>query len=110
MTNLSQMYDHMIECMGVSGLTIPLTAVRLYRGNDEVPEAVLRYQPHGLTFTSCQAARQSSLGDPVCLTRDTIGCVAAAISFGLVDQNDQHPLSGPRVYTDIPEKAFHRWP
>jgi uncharacterized protein (DUF169 family) len=41
------------------------------------------------------------LGDPVCLTRENIGCVAAAISLGLVSAQDSNPLGGARVYTEI---------
>lgn len=35
------------------------------------------------------------------LTLDNIGCVAAAISLGLVDQHQAEPLQGPRLYTDL---------
>jgi uncharacterized protein (DUF169 family) len=54
-----------------------------------------------VTLTGCQAVRQASLGDAVCLTRNNIGCVAAAVTFGLVDEAEDTPLEGPRVYTDI---------
>lgn len=104
MSELKQMYESMIENMGVEDLYIPLTAVKFYRGKDPVPKSVLNFQPHGLTLTSCQAQKQAGLGDSVCLTRENIGCVAAAITFGLVDKNQATPLEGPRVYTDIMKK------
>lgn len=87
--------------MGAPDLEIPTTAVKLFRGDVEIPEHIRKFTPDGLTLTSCQACRQASLGDAVCLTLETIGCTAAAITFGLVDQNQEYPLSGSRVYTDI---------
>jgi uncharacterized protein (DUF169 family) len=105
MPELKKQYDSIIENMGVPGLVIPLTAVKFYRGNDAViPPEILKYKPEGITLTSCQAARQASLGDMVLLTRDNIGCVAAAITFGLVDQNQDVPMGGSRVYTDLMEQ------
>ena len=109
MSLLKEQYTRMIENMGVPGLVIPMTAVRFFRGKDNaVPPEVLKYKPGGITLTSCQAARQAALGDSVCLTRDNIGCVAAAITFGLVDQNLAEPLGGSRVYTDLMEKQASR--
>lgn len=109
MSALKEQYTSMIENMGVPGLVIPMTAVRFFRGkNTIIPPEVLKYKPGGITLTSCQAARQAALGDAVCLTRDNIGCVAAAITFGLVDQNQSEPLGGSRVYTDLMEKQASR--
>lgn len=109
MSALKEQYTSMIENMGVPGLVIPMTAVRFFRGKDcAIPPEVLKYRPGGITLTSCQAARQAALGDAVCLTRDNIGCVAAAITFGLVDQNQSEPLGGSRVYTDLMEKQASR--
>lgn len=104
MSALRSNYSTLIENMGVPGLQIPLTAVKFYRGNDKIPDVVKKYTPENISFTSCQASKQAALGDPVCLTRNNIGCVAAAISFGIVDQFDATPLEGPRVYTDIMKK------
>lgn len=102
MTELNKQYQSIIDNMGVPGLIIPLTAVKFFRGeNKDIPADILKHKPEGLTLTSCQAAKQASLGDPVCLTRENIGCVAAAITFGLIDQNQTTPLEGSRVYTDI---------
>ncbi len=98
---LKSNYSTLIENMGVPDLQIPLTAVKFYRGEDKIPPEVENFIPEDITLTSCQASKQAALGDPVCLTRENIGCVAAAITFGLVDQNDDTPLDGPRVYTDI---------
>ncbi len=101
MTYLTTRYRQLIDNMGVPGLEIPLTAVRFYRGDEKLPDALIKYITDDITLTSCQALKQASLGDPICLTRSNIGCIAAAISFGLVDENDDSPFEGPRVYTEI---------
>jgi len=86
--------------MGVEDLEIPMTAVKFYKKEDEIPEPVKENQPT-ISLTSCQAAKQASLGDAALLTTDNIGCVAAAITFGLVDKDQTEPLGDSRVYTDI---------
>ncbi len=106
MFELDTMYDDMVKNMGAPDLDIPLTAVKFYRGDDKVPKYARKYEPKGLTLTCCQACRQSSFGDAVCLTLDNIGCVAAAITFGFVGENQSTPLTGPRVYTDIMKKQL----
>jgi uncharacterized protein (DUF169 family) len=100
-TILKQMYDRMIQAMGVKNLTIPATAVKFYKHDEDIPEQIIGHHPASITLTSCQATRQASLGDAVLLTLDNIGCVAAAISLGLVDQHQNTPLCGSRVYTDL---------
>ncbi len=77
--------------MGVEGLRIPATAVKFFGPEEDVPAAVTDNHISEITLTSCQAVRQASLGDAVCLTRHNIGCVAAAISLGLVDEDDESP-------------------
>ena len=49
----------------------------------------------------CQAVRYATLDQPVLLTEGNIGCVAAAISLGLVDQNQKTSLKHPSTYTDL---------
>ncbi|MEN8144770.1 MAG: DUF169 domain-containing protein [Gemmatimonadota bacterium] len=101
MTTVRERYDRMIGAMNVDGLEIPTACVKFYKHGEEIPAAVRDCAPDGLTLTSCQATRQAGFGDDVLLTADTIGCVAAAISFGLVDQNKSTPMGDSLVYTDI---------
>ncbi len=108
MTTIKQMYNRMIAAMGVEGLEIPITAVKFYRVGEDIPEAVRHNCPVSISLTSCQATRQASLGDAVLLTLDNIGCVAAAISFGLVDSQQNIPLHGSRVYTDLMQQQFEQ--
>ncbi len=100
MSALNDLYTRMIDAMGVDGLEIPLTAVKFYKQEDEIPDAVLKNKPN-LSLTSCQASKQASLGDAALLTEENIGCIAAAITFGLVDKDQAEPMGGPRVYTDV---------
>jgi uncharacterized protein (DUF169 family) len=100
-TVLYEEYHRLMQGFGVDGLDIPACAVKFYRWSEPLPDEVAANQPASLSFTSCQAVRQASLGDALCLTRENIGCVAAAISLGLVDADDPAPLSGPRVYTEL---------
>lgn len=100
-TEIGQLYSRMLKAMGGNGIDLPMTAVKFYRKEDEIPGAVLNQEPLGLSLTACQAAKQASLGDSVLLTADNVGCIAAAISFGLVDKDQDEPLKGRRVYTEI---------
>ncbi len=104
MNLISKLYDRMITAMGVEGLNIPLTAVKFFRHEDIVPPEIREYEPDSISVTSCQADMQVSRGDAVLLTINNIGCIAAAISFGLIDENEDKPFNGPRVYTDIMKK------
>lgn len=101
MTGLKRLASEMTASMCVKNLEIPISAVKFYKINENIPEKVKETFTNNVSLTSCQAYKQSSLGDAVLITIDNIGCIAAAISFGLVDQNQTEPLKGSRVYTDI---------
>lgn len=101
MQTVKEMYRRMIDAMGVEGLEIPTALVKFYKHGDTIPREVLENHPEDVSLTSCQAARQASIGDAICLTRNNVGCIAAAISLGMVDQYEDKPLEGPRVYTEI---------
>lgn len=91
----------MIASMEVEGLKIPVTAVKFFEHGKNVPAAVMDNHITDITLTVCQASKQASLGDAVCLSRNNIGCIAAGISLGLIDEGEEKPLEGSRVYTDI---------
>lgn len=101
MTQIKGLYDRMIGALGVEGLSVPTACVKFYKQGDEIPAGVRDYEPQGLTLTSCQSTRQAGFGDSVLLTPKSIGCVAAAITFGLVDKNQDRPMGESLVYTDI---------
>lgn len=101
MESNQQLYKRMITAFSVDSFELPTTLVKLFKADQEVPREVMAHHTDTLSITSCQAHKQSSIGDAVCLTRENIGCVAAAISLGLVGQDEKEPLKGPRVYTDL---------
>ncbi|MGK5090797.1 DUF169 domain-containing protein [Deltaproteobacteria bacterium TL4] len=101
MSQIQAQWNRMIKAMGVEELEIPATLVKFYKQGTIVPAQVMEHYTEELTVTSCQATKQASLGDAICLTRNNIGCIAAAISLGLVDQQEAAPLQGPRVYTEL---------
>lgn len=101
MTQIRDLYDRMITALNVEDLSIPTACVKFYSQDDEIPAGVRECEPAGLTLTSCQSTRQAGFGDSVLLTRESIGCVAAAITFGLVDKNQSKPMGDSLVYTDI---------
>ncbi len=50
----------------------------------------------------CEAVRIAAMKDEaVVITRDNVGCPAAGVALGLVDQFQNEPLSGKRDYTDL---------
>ena len=100
MSILNKLYQRMIDAMGVDGLEIPLNGVKFYKHGENIPEEVMENHP-SITLASCQAVKQASLGDVAFLTEENIGCIAAAITFGLVDKDQDEPLKGARVYTEI---------
>lgn len=104
MTTINRMYSHLMESLGVKKASIPLTSVRFFRNNAEIPCPIYAHYPRDITFTSCQGAKMASLGDAILLTAENIGCIAAAISFGFVDQHQDTCMEGDRVYTDIMRK------
>ena len=56
MTTINQLYSRLINAMGVEDLEIPMTAVKFYKEEDEIPEPVKENQPT-ISLTSCQAAK-----------------------------------------------------
>jgi uncharacterized protein (DUF169 family) len=101
MTIIQNLYQEMISAMNVEGLEIPMANVKFYQQGETIPEAVTQCVPDGITLTSCQSARQAGFGDSVLLTAESIGCVAAAITFGLVDKTQDRPMGDSLVYTDV---------
>jgi uncharacterized protein (DUF169 family) len=91
--------------MQVPNLEIPACGVKIFRKDDRVPDSVSRYQPDQMTITSCHAIRAAMLDDAVYLTETSIGCIAGAISLGLVEKEQKTPLAGSRVYTEIMRRS-----
>jgi len=104
MNILKTEFEKLQAALEIADLKIPIAGVKFYKKNEPVPDPVAAYHTGALSVTACQALRQAFLGDAVYLTLDNIGCIAAAITFGLVDQYYEAPLEGPRIYTSIMEE------
>jgi len=94
--------------LDVPGISIPAVGVALVPHGQAPPPAAADHGTPGETVTCCQAVRHAAAGWPVWLTRENIGCVAAAVSLGLVDQWSGVPLEAPRAYTDIMRRQSGR--
>jgi uncharacterized protein (DUF169 family) len=95
MTRIADLYGRLISAFRVDGLQIPVTYVKLFRQGAVVPDAVRSHAIAQETLTVCQAVRHAALEQAVYLTSGTIGCVAAAISLGMVAPEDRQPMTSP---------------
>ncbi|MFH1982665.1 MAG: DUF169 domain-containing protein [Pseudomonadota bacterium] len=80
---------------------IPATVVTFFKKDTPPPRGLLQFTPDSETVMCCQAVRHAAGGEPVLLTSETIGCIAAGISLGLLDQDDPRPAAPPRHYTEM---------
>lgn len=102
MSTISGLYQRMIEAFDTPGLAIPAAFVKIYRNQDHIPAELEEFSNlDEETVMSCQAAKHAANDNPVLLTLDNVGCIAAAIGLGLVDQHQQTPLPGKRIYTCV---------
>ena len=115
MNRISQLYQELIDSFGVAEPKLTVAYVKLYRKEETIPSQVSEFfteadegpSSPAESVMSCQAARHAAAGNPVLLTINNVGCVAAAISLGLVDQYQDTPLAGRRVYTCIMRDQAH---
>ncbi|MFH2045939.1 MAG: DUF169 domain-containing protein [Pseudomonadota bacterium] len=105
MNNFNDLIKRLVKAFDVPNLDIPVSGIRIYKKDETVPEEVKKYQPDGIAITSCHSIRTTMMGDAVYLTEHSIGCIAAAISLGIVDKNKTSPLKGEREYTEIMRKS-----
>jgi uncharacterized protein (DUF169 family) len=89
------------KALEVSGLEIPVAGVTFIKKTDTVSDEILQFQPHKYSTTSCHALKAAMLDDAAYLKKENIGCVAAAISLGMVEKKAPRPLRGRRVYTEL---------
>ena len=90
--------------MGVFGEQDPVMrpiGVKLIPKGKDIPQGTKppgEYQ--GIPW--CEAVKIAATKDEaVVINRDNIGCPAAAIALGLVDEYEKEPLGGRRKYTDM---------
>lgn len=96
-TTFPEAYRRYMAAFGVPDLPdIAAVGVKFVkRGEAPPPEA----QPMEMAYTWCYAVKQASKGEVPLVTKDTVGCVMAAIALGLVDEDDPTPLPGFRQYS-----------
>ena len=90
-----------ISVFGEQEPLVQPVGVKLILKGKKIPEgtrAVEEYQG----FPWCEAVRIAAMKDEVVvINKDNVGCPAAAIALGLVDQYQTEPLPGKRKYTDL---------
>ena len=105
MNSFHSLTKRLITAMEIPDIVIPVSGVKFFRKNDTVPDEILQFQPDRFSITSCHALKAAMLDDAVYLGKESIGCVAAAISLGLVDKKASKPLDGKRVYIELMRKS-----
>jgi len=90
--------------MDVFGEQEPLIrpiGVKLIPKGKEIPETAVPPEEYQGT-PWCGAVRIAATeNETVVITKENVGCPAAAIALGLVDEYDREPLGGKRKYTDL---------
>jgi len=88
-----------MDVFGVHERVVRPVGVKLISKGKSVP-AGTKAAEQGMPW--CEAVRIAAMEDEaVVITRDNVGCPAAAIALGLVDRYQNEPLSGKRKYTDL---------
>lgn len=77
--------------------------IKLIRKGQEIPAGTRSPEEYqGVPW--CEAVRIAAMdGEVVVIDKENVGCPAAAIALGLVDQYQEEPLFGTRKYTDMME-------
>jgi len=93
--------------MGVFGEQEPLQpiGVKLIPKGKEIPETAVPPKEYQGTLW-CEAVRIAATeNETVVITKENVGCPAAAIALGLVDEYEREPLGGKRKYTALMSKT-----
>lgn len=79
--------------------------VKLIPNGGAIPESTIAPEEvQGMPW--CEAVRTAATRDAVVvINKENVGCPAAAISLGLVNQQQNEPLDGKRKYTDLMGKT-----
>ena len=85
------------------GSIVQPVGVKLILKGREIPEGTKAPEEYqGVPW--CEAVRIAAMdGEVVVINKENVGCPASAIALGLVDQDQEEPLSGTRKYTDMME-------
>ena len=91
-----------MDVFGEEAMVVRPVGVKLIAKGKRVPEGA-KAAEQGMPW--CEAVRIAATnGEAVVITKDNVGCPAAGIALGLVDQYQNEPLRGKRKYTDLMEE------
>ena len=91
-----------MDVFGEQEMVVRLVGVKRIPKEKRVPEGV-KAAEQGMPW--CEVVRIAATeGEAVVINKDNVGCPAAGIALGLVDQYQNEPLSGKRKYTDLMEE------
>lgn len=92
-----ELYRRYMAAFGVPDLPdVAAVGVKFVPRGEAPPPQAARMD---MAYTWCYAVKQAAKGEVPLVTRDSIGCVMAAIALGLVDEDDPNPLPGYRQYS-----------
>ena len=93
--------ERFMRVFGEKDLPVQPVGVKLISKGKDIPKGEISPKKcQGIPW--CEAVRLAAAeNETVVITKDNIGCPAAAIALGLVDQNQIEPLKGKRKYTDL---------
>lgn len=97
MQSFPETYRRYMKAFGVPDLDEVAAVGVKFVGRGEAPPP--QANPMDMAYTWCYAIKQASIGEVPLVTKDSIGCVMAAIALGLVDEDDPNPLPGYRQYS-----------
>ncbi len=83
--------------------SVAVVGVKFFRKGADHPVEDALLSDAGIPW--CGAVKLAAEGETVVVTKQNIGCPAAAIALGLVDQDSPEPLAGSRTYTSLMETA-----
>ncbi len=94
-----------MRMFGKEGQQVQPVGVKLVPKGQAVPNGTRPSEEYqGVPW--CEAVRLAAMeGEVVVINQDNVGCPAAAIALGLVDEREGKPLAGTRKYTDMMETA-----
>ena len=102
--NFEEASRRYMEVFGEPETMIPPAGVKLILKGQAVPEGTCPPEEYQGT-PWCGAVRIAVTEDEVVvINKDNVGCTAAAIALGLVDQYQTEPLKGSRKYTNLMDK------
>lgn len=99
--SFQELANHFIERFSAGEAPPTPVGVKFIPKGSKVPEGTESPEEYAGT-PWCQAVRLASTeNETVVIDANNVGCPAAAIALGLVDEQDNRPLDGKRRYTDL---------